>query len=184
MTTQVDATRQERYGVTRRKNITITESSHRQIEEWAEANGAYFSVAIETLALIGLGVEDAALLPRLVENTVERVFQRQFHRLAKLLAVTAIAAAESNLKVDALLLQVIRREAEADPERFVQNMTVSSDPAERRDARIRKMRDDMKAMTHTQAVAQLKPSLEDVLLLLDWAESAPEEAEAEVGGDD
>jgi hypothetical protein len=181
-TTQVDATRQERYGVTRRKNITITESAHRQIEEWAEANGAYFSVAIETLALVGLGVEDAALLPRLVENTVERVFQRQFHRLAKLLSATAIAASETNLKVDALLLQLIRREAEADPERFVQNMTVSSDPAERLDARIRKMRDDMKAMTHAQAVAQLKPSLEDVLLLLDWAEGAS--GEAEVDGDD
>jgi hypothetical protein len=179
MTTQVDATRQERYGVTRRKNITITESAHRQIEEWAEANGAYFSVAIETLALIGLGVEDAALLPRLVENTVERVFQRQFHRLAKLLGATAIAAAETNLKVDALLLQVIRREAAADPERFVQNMTVSSDPAERLAARIRQMRDDMKAMTHAQAVAQLKPSLEDVLLLLDWEENASGETEGE-----
>lgn len=180
-TTQVDATRQERYGVTRRKNITITESGHRQIEKWAEENGAYFSVAIETLALIGLGVEDAALLPRLVENTVERVFQRQFHRLAKLLAVTAIAATESNLKMDALLLQLIRREAEADPDRFVHNMTVSSDPAERRDARIRQMRDEMKAMTHAQAVARLKPSLEDVLLLLDWAEGAS--GEAEVDGD-
>jgi hypothetical protein len=179
MTMQVDATRQERYGVTRRKNITITESAHQQIEEWAEANGAYFSVAIETLALIGLGVEDAALLPRLVENTVERVFQRQFHRLAKLLAATAIAAAETNLKVDALLLQLIRREAAADPERFVKNMTVSSDPAERLAARIRQMRDDMKAMTHAQAVAQLKPSLKDVLLLLDWEESAPGETEGE-----
>ena len=163
------------------ENITITESSHRQIEAWAEENGAYFSVAIETLALIGLGVEDAALLPRLVGNTVERVFQRQFHRLAKLLAVTAIAAAESNLKVDALLLQLIRREAAADPDRFVQNMTVSSDPAERLDARIRQMRDDMKAMIHAQAIAQLKPSLEDVLLLLDWAESMP--GGAEVDGD-
>jgi len=180
-TTPVDATRQERYGVTRRKNITITESSHRQIEAWAEENGAYFSVAIETLALIGLGVEDAALLPRLVGNTVERVFQRQFHRLAKLLAVTAIAAAESNLKVDALLLQLIRREAAVDPDRFVQNMTVSSDPTERLDARIRQMRDDMKAMIHAQAIAQLKPSLEDVLLLLDWAESMP--GGAEVDGD-
>lgn len=175
--TQVDATRQERYGVTRRKNITITASAHRQIEEWAEANGAYFSVAIETLALVGLGVEDAALLPRLVENTVERVFQRQFHRLGKLLAATAIAAIETNLKIDALLLQVIRREAAADPERFVQNMTVSSDPAARLDARIRQMRDDMRAMTHAQAVAQLKPSLENVLLLLNWEESAPGETE-------
>jgi hypothetical protein len=181
MTTQVDATRQERYGVTRRKNITITESAHRQIEEWAEVNGAYFSVAIETLALIGLGVEDAALLPRLVENTVERVFQRQFHRLARLLAAMAVAAAEANLKADALLLQLIRREAAADPERFVQNMTVSSDPAERLDARIRQMRDEMKAMTHAQAVAQLKPSLENVLLLLDWEESAP--GGAKVAGD-
>lgn len=181
-TTPVDATRQERYGVTRRKNITITESSHRQIEAWAEENGAYFSVAIETLALIGLGVEDAALLPRLVGNTVERVFQRQFHRLAKLLAVTAIAAAESNLKADALLLQLIRREAAADPDRFVQNMTVSSDPAQRTDARIRQMRDDMKAMIHAQAVAQLKPSLKDVLLLLDWAEKEPEEAEVNGNG--
>jgi hypothetical protein len=179
MTTQVDATRQERYGVTRRKNITITESAHRQIEEWAGANGAYFSVAIETLALIGLGIEDAALLPRLVENTVERVFQRQFHRLAKLLAATAITAAETNLKVDALLLQLVRREAAADPERFVQNMTVSSDPAERLAARIRQMRDEMKAMTHAQAVAQLKPSLEDVLLLLDWEENASGETEGE-----
>jgi hypothetical protein len=181
-TLQVDATRQERYGVTRRKNITITGSAHQQIEEWAETNGAYFSVAIETLALIGLGIQDAALLPRLVENTVERVFQRQFHRLAKLLAVTAIAAAETNLKVDAMLLQLIRREAAADPERFVQNMTVSSDPAERLDARIRQMRDDMKAMTHAQALAQLKASLEDVLLLLDWAGGASGEAEA--AGDD
>lgn len=181
MSTQIDATREERYGATRRKNITITEASHQKIEEWAELNGTYFSVAIETLALVGMGVEDVTLLPRLVENVVERVFQRQFHRLAKLLAATAITAADTDLKVDALLLQLIRREALADSKGFAKNLKVSSDPNDKLAASIRRARDQMKAMTHAQAVARLKPSIKEVLLHLDAAAGAP--AAGEVNDD-
>jgi hypothetical protein len=170
MDTQTDTLRQERYGATCRKHISITESAHKQIEEWAEANDMYYSVAIETLALLGLGIDDAALLPRLVENSVERIFRRRFHRLSKLLAATTIAAAESNLKVDAMLLQLIRREAQADPKGFVQNMTVSSNSANLLDASIRRMRDEMKAMIHAQVVDQLKPSLQEALNVFEKVE--------------
>jgi hypothetical protein len=141
----------------------------------------YFSVAIETLALMSLGIDEPTRLPRLVENTVERVFRQQFHRLAKLLAATAITAADSNLKVDAMLLQLIRREAQADPKGFVQNMTVSSNSANSLDANIREMRDEMKEMTHAQAVAGLKASLKNVLHLLDWSENAAGKEEDDNG---
>ena len=162
MTIQNGASRAERYGLTRKKNITITESAHDQIEAWAQANNCYFSVAIETLALIGMGNEDATLLPRLVENAVERILNWQFHRMAKLLSMTALSAAEANLKVDALLLQLIRQEASADADHFVANMTVSSDPVDRRARRIRRMRDDIRALAHQQALEQLKRPLEQI----------------------
>lgn len=178
MTTQNGASRADRYGLTRKKNITITESAHEQIEAWALANDCYFSVAIETLALIGLGNEDATLLPRLVENAVERILNWQFHRMAKLLSVTALSAAEANLKVDALLLQRIRQEAEDDPDNFVANMTVSSDPADGPARRIRQMRDDIKELAHEQALEQLKRPLDqiDELLSPDGDEEVSNEA--------
>ena len=169
MTTDNNVTREERYGATRNKHISITESAHSQIEAWADERGYYFSVAIETLALIGLGLEEAAVMPRLVENAVERVLRWQFHRIAKLLSITAITATEANLKADALLLQVIRAAAEAHPETFPQRMTVSTDPSDEVAARIRQMREEMRALMHEQAIANLRRPLDQIeqILLLD-----------------
>ena len=160
MTSPTDVTRSDRYGLTRKKNITLTDSAHDQIEAWAEENDCYFSVAIETLALLGLGNDDASLMPRLVENAVERILNWQFQRIAKLLSVVAISATEANLKADILLLQLIRQEAEVDPDGFVDNMSVSTNPAHALDARIRRMRDDIKTMAHKQALSELKRPLD------------------------
>src|SRR5690606_27212087 len=96
----------------------------------------------------------------------ERILNWQFHRMAKLLSLTALNAAEANLKVDALLLQLIRQEAEAAPDNFVANMTVSSDPADQPARRIRRMRDDIKTLAHEQALEQLKRPLEQIDSLL------------------
>jgi hypothetical protein len=160
-------TRAERYGATRKKNITITDSAHEQIAVWAEEHGTYFSVAIETLALIGLGNDEAALMPRLVENAVERVLRWQLNRLARILTIAAASATEANLKADTLLLHLIRQEAAEDPEHFVQNMAVSADPNDRLAARIRRMRDDVRSMTRHQAADQLRRPLAEIRQLLD-----------------
>lgn len=160
-------TRAERYGATRKKNITITDFAHEQIEAWAEEHGYYFSVAIETLALIGLGNDEAALMPRLVENAVERVFRWQLNRLARILTIAAASATEANIKADTLLLHLIRQEAEEDPEHFAQNMAVSADPNDRLAARIRRMRDDVRAMTRQQSADRLRRPLAEIIELLD-----------------
>jgi hypothetical protein len=153
--------REDRYGKTGRKQLTLTKSGREQIEAWAEANGLNFSVAIETLALIGLGQTSAETLPRLVANLLERALNRQFNRLARLLAVAAISAEEANYKSDVLLLQTIWREARQDPENFLEKMQVSADPTAQPDALARQIRDELRLEAQQTAVTRLKKPLGD-----------------------
>lgn len=159
-------TREARYGQTRKKHITITLDSHDRIEEWAKGQGLNFSAAIETLAVIGMGSDAATALTVLTTGLLERIIGRQFNRFAKLLSQAAIASEVSSWKMDALLLNFIRLEALADPENFVANMAVSTDPNDQLAARIRKLRDDMKAMAHETAVNHLQKAIEEADLLL------------------
>ena len=99
--------RDERYGRTERKHVTLTREAIEAIEGWADRQGLYFSVAVETLAMMGLGRQSAETLPRLVSNLLERALNRHFNRFAKLIAYAAIAAEETSRKTDVLLLQQI-----------------------------------------------------------------------------
>jgi hypothetical protein len=151
--------RQERYGKTEKKTLTLTNEAIETIQAYADRHGLYFSVAVESLALMGLGQTTAESLPRLVANLLERVLNRQFNRFAKLLSSAAIAAEEANHKADVLLLQTIWREARQDPEDFVDRLLVSTDPNEQPDALARQLRDEVCADAHETAVARLKKPL-------------------------
>lgn len=168
--------RDERYGRTERKHLTLTREAIEAIEEWAGAHGLYFSVAVETLAMMGLGRASAETLPRLVSNLLERSLNRHFNRFAKLIAYAAIAAEETSRKSDILLLQQIWQEARQDPDHFIHNMHVSLDPDARPDAQVRALRDRLRAEAHEEAAARLrKPLAEEERLLGRAAAAGPTE---------
>ena len=169
--------RDERYGRTERKHLTMTREAIDAIERWAESHGLYFSVAVETLAMMGLGHESAETLPRLVSNLLERSLNRHFNRFAKLIAYAAIAAEETSRKTDVLLLQQIWQEARRDPDNFIRNMHVSLDPATQPDARVRALRDRLRAEAHEEAEARLRKPLAEEERLLE--RTADEQAGAE-----
>ncbi|MCC6604536.1 MAG: hypothetical protein IT327_15105 [Anaerolineae bacterium] len=161
----IDIGREARYGVTRKKHITITLDGHNQIARWAADQGLNFSSAIESLALIGMGTEEAVTLPALTSSLLERIVHRQFNRFAHLLSQATIAAESANWKADYLLLQLIRREAKADPTRFVQNMAVSTDPQDPVASRIRKMRDEIAAAAQMAAIQLHTKRIQDLPVL-------------------
>ena len=152
----IQENREDRYGKTERKNLTLTSEVIEAVQAYADRHGLYFSVAIETLTLMGLGKTTAESFPRLVANLLERTFKRQFNRFAKLIATAAISAEEINHKADVLLLQMIRREAEMDADNFIAKMQVSTDPQNQPDRRIRRIRDSICEDAHDAAVTHLK----------------------------
>lgn len=162
----IHESRQDRYGKTEKKTLTLTNEAIDSIQAYADRHGLYFSVAIESLALIGLGQATAETLPRLVANLLERTLNWQFNRFAKLLSQAIIAAEEVNYKTDVLLLQTIWREARLDPNNFIENMQVSADPRARLAAQARQIRDEMCDDAHAAAVARLKEELGEKDLLL------------------
>ena len=162
----IQENREDRYGKTERKNLTLTSEMVEAVQAYADRHDLYFSVAIETLALMGLGHATAESLPRLVANLLERIFNRQFNRFAKLLSYAAISAEEANEKVDFLILQLFRREARLDPDNFVVNMHVSTDSNSQPDAQVRLVKDDLCAGIHQDAVAHLRKPLRDIIELL------------------
>lgn len=161
-----DTTRNARYGVTRKKHITITTEGHAFIAAWAEAQGLTFSAGIEALALASIEEGSSTAAAILTTNLLERIVGRQFNRFAKLLSLTAIAAESVNWKADAMLLQLIRHEAEADPQNFVNNMAVSANPDDKIAVQVRQMREEMKQVAQQTAVRRLKKPLQEVDLLL------------------
>ncbi len=174
----IQESRGDRYGKTERKHVTLTAEALEAVHAYADRHKLYFSVAVETLALMGLGSQSAEAFPRLVANMVERVFNKQFHRFAKLLTYAAIAAEEANYKSDLLLLQTIWHEARLDPDNFVANMQVSTDPHVLPDAPARQIRDEISADAHEYAIARLHRSLSDLIAILseEVDDAASEEA--------
>ena len=171
----IHESRQERYGKTEKKTITLPNEGIEAVQNYAKEQGLYFSVALESLALMSLGRSTAETLPRLVANLLERTINRQFNRFARLLSQAVIAVEEVNYKADTLLLQTIWREARWDPANFVENVTVRVDPAAKLDFRARQLRDDICAAAHETAVARLKQALgEEVQLLAKEAAGADE----------
>ena len=158
--------REARYGRTERKNLTLTREAIEALQEWADTHGLYFSVAVETLAMIGLGQQSAETLPRLVSNLLERSLNRHFNHFAKLIAYAAIAAEEASRKTDILLLQQIWQEAQHDPDHFLRHMHISLDPEVQPDARVRALRDQLRTEAREEAVERLrKPLAEEERLL-------------------
>jgi hypothetical protein len=155
----IHQSRDDRYGKTERKNLTLTAEAVAAVQAYADRHGLHFSVAVETLALMGLGQSLAENLPRLVANLLERTVSRQFNRLARLLSLAAMSAEEANHKADVLLLQTIWREARQAPEDFVDRLLVSTDPNEQPDALARQLRDEVCVAAHETAVARLKKPL-------------------------
>lgn len=121
----IQENREDRYGKTERKNLTLTAEAVEAVQAYADRHGLYFSVAIESLALMGLGQATADALPRLVANLLERAFNRQFNRFAKLLSYAALSAEEASAKTDFLILQLFRREAQRDPDNFIAVMVAA-----------------------------------------------------------
>ncbi len=153
--------REARYGKTERKHLTLAREAVDMVQAYAERHGLYFSVAVETLALIGLGNTTAESLPRLVSNLLERTLNRQFNRFAKLISLAALSAEEANYKTDVLLLQTIWREARLAPDTFADSLLVSTAPDVQPDAQARQMREQRRDGARQSAVARLKKPRRD-----------------------
>ena len=110
-------------------------------------------------AVVPPGQETAEQLPLLISSLLERLLMRQFNRFAKLLSLAVLSAEEANVKVDTLLLNLIRQEAQADPAHFVQNMTVSTDINDQTATQIRQLREGMKSHAQATALKRLKQPL-------------------------
>ena len=133
--------REARYGKTGRKHISLTLEAMGDIQAYADRHKLYFSVAIESLALMGLGNNKAESLPRMVSNLLERAISQQFNRFATILSKIIISAEETNDKTSLLLLQLIREAAQQDPTHFANNLIVSKNPIVEPDATVRQMKD-------------------------------------------
>lgn len=162
----IQENREDRYGKTERKNLTLTAAAVEAVQAYADRHGLYFSVAIESLALMGLGQATADALPRLIANLLERAFNRQFNRFAKLLSYAALSAEEASAKTDFLILQLFRREAQQDPDNFTDIMGVSTDPHKQPDAQVRLIKENLCAEIHQEAIARLRKPLRETVSLL------------------
>lgn len=158
----IQENREDRYGKTERKHVSLLTETVEAVQAYADRHGLYFSVAVESLVLLGLQQAPAETLPRLVANLLERALNRQFNRFAKLIAYAAISAEEVNYKTDVLLLQTIWREARLDPTDFIEKMQVSTDPQARPDYEVRQIRDDICEDAHETAVSRLKKPMSNI----------------------
>jgi hypothetical protein len=149
---------EDRYGNTIRKNVTLTKDFIATIKTYAKANQMNFSVAVETLALIGLGHRTAESLPRMAAHVMEKVISRYFERQTRLSALTLLAAEEANCKADFLVLQTLWREARLDPENFADNMTVSFDPDAQPHAAARELQQEIRLLAQAGGLKRLKES--------------------------
>lgn len=162
--------KQTRYGNTRKKNLTLTEEGHDQIETYAQAHDLTFSAAIEALALIGMKADLSALLIPLINTSVEKGMTRHFNRMAKLTILAAAEAAMAHDLTTMLLLQTVRQEAVHHPDDFESRIPVSRDREGTLDARIRKMYNQMRHVARQRQRRLLQQSLRDLLARLDGEE--------------
>ncbi len=169
----VQENREDRYGKTERKHVSLLTETVEAVQAYADRHGLYFSVAVESLVLLGLQQAPAETLPRLVANLLERALNRQFNRFAKLIAYAAISAEEVNYKTDVLLLQTIWREARLDPTNFIEKMQVSTDPQVQPDYEVRQIRDGICEDAHETAVSRLKKPMSHIGAL--WQVEADDE---------
>jgi len=157
--------RQARYGRTEKKTLTLTTEAIEAIQAYANGHNLYFSVAVESLSLMGLKGEMAEVYPRYLSSVLERAFARQFGRFAKMLSLTVLSAEEANFKADVLLLQMIGHAERLDPEHFLEKLRFSSEPDVQPDARVRQLRDDIIDDAREWAVARMKQPLAETMAL-------------------
>ena len=164
-TLPVHEDRRARYGRTEKKMITLTAEAIEAIQAYASEHNLYFSVAVESLSLMGLGKEAAEIYPRTLSNIVERTVTHQFGRFAKMLSLAVLSAEEANYKADVLLLQMIGHAERLDPEHFLEKLQFSSEPDVQPDARVRQLRDDIIDDAREWAVARMKQPLAETMAL-------------------
>jgi hypothetical protein len=148
--------RDDRYGKTIRKNLTLTQEAIEAIEDYADRHNLYFSVAVETLAMMALGRNTAETLPRLTANLLERLMLWQFNRFATLMAETIAVTEAVNFKTDFLIMQTLWREARLDPQGFTEKMLVSCKPDVEPDNQVRRLHEELKETAQQAGWARLK----------------------------
>ena len=163
--------RQARYGRTEKKTLTLTTDAIEAIQAYASEHNLYFSVAVESLSLMGLGKEVADSYPRVLSSIVERALTYQFGRFAKMLSLAVLSAEEANFKADVLLLQMIGHAERLDPENFLEKIRFSLEPDVQPDATVRQLRDDIIDDAHEWAVARIKRPLAETVALWKMEES-------------
>ena len=162
-TLPVHEDRRARYGRTEKKMITLTAEAIEAIQAYANGHNLYFSVAVESLSLMGLKGEMAEVYPRYLSSVLERAFARQFGRFAKMLSLAVLSAEEANYKTDVLLLQMIGHAERLDPAHFLEKMQFSSEPDVQPDATVRELRDGIKEDATRLAVARMKRPLAETV---------------------
>ena len=163
--------RQARYGRTEKKTLSLTTEAIEAIQAYADTHNLYFSVAVESLSLMGLGKEVADSYPRALSNMVERTLTYQFGRFAKMLSLAVLSAEEANYKADVLLLQMIGHAERLDPEHFMEKLYFSMEPDAQPDAQVRQLRDVIIDDAREWAVARMKRPLAETVALWKVEES-------------
>lgn len=94
------------------KNCTFSETTISYIEQYAEKHGMYFSHAVEALALMSLRETRMLGITQVLQTVVQEEIRRQYNRIAKLSAYTAIQAGTAKETAQALYWWVILQELE------------------------------------------------------------------------
>lgn len=147
---------EDRYGKTERKHVTLTKDTIETVDRYAKEQGLTFSVAIETLAMMGMNRASADALPRLLSELLDKTLNRYLGRCNRLSTQAVMAAEEANTKADFLVLQTLWREARQDPTGFEEKLGVSLNPADQPDGRVRQLQQQVKELAQAAAVERLR----------------------------
>ena len=165
---------QKRYGHTAKKMVSLTHEGRAQIQQFADAHGLNFSATIESLALIGMKADLTQLLVPLLRETVDKALQRNFNRLAKLSLIGAAEGVMTHDLITMILLQLVRQQAEMNPDSFEEKMLVTHDPHNAHDTRVRELYKAMRQTARQRQQRVLKRPLTDLIQQLAADETATE----------
>ena len=94
------------------KNCTFSETTIAYIEQYAKRHDMYFSHAIEALALMSLRETRMLGITQVLQTVIQQEIRRQYNRIAKLCAYTAIQAGTAKEAAQALYWWMILQELE------------------------------------------------------------------------
>lgn len=152
---------EDRYGKTSRKHVTLTNDAIEMIEMYASCHNVTFSVAIETLAILGLNGEATQSLSRVLAGMVDSILNRYLEHQANLSAQSVQAAEEASTKIDFLVLQTFWREARQNPKGFEEEMGVSTLDNDQPDRRVRELQHHIKELAQAAGVERLRRHMVD-----------------------